>query len=845
MALSVPAQEIKLPPAAKVTVEFAKHVEPILKKRCQGCHGAAQQMNGLRLDDPEAALRGGYSGPAILPGKSAESTLIHRVSSTKKEAVMPPAGEKLSLAEIGVLRAWIDQGAVWPAAAKTNPATKPRSDHWAFQPIRKPELPDVRNRIWARNGIDRFIQARLESEGILPSEEAGRAVLLRRLSLDLTGLPPTAIEMKEWMADNRPNAYEAWVDRLLASPHYGEKWARHWLDLARYADSDGYEKDLVRPAAWRWRHWVIDALNRDMPFDQFTIEQIAGDLLPNANVDQRVATGFHRNTLTNREAGVDRAEARFEQVVNRANTVGTVWLGLTVGCAQCHDHKYDPITQKEYYQLFAFFNTAEEENIDAALPGEMGPYLRAKPEYDRKRQEILEQFGVPELQAQWEEKLREAVRKPGVDVEWDFRVTEVKAMVDSAVKILMLDPAKRSERQTRRLTDYFVRSPGLIITRNPEVAAKLKEARAKLEALEAEFPRVSEAPVLVEDPSYGPTHIAVRGDYRQPGIEVQPGTLGVLTPLKGDKVDRLALARWLVARENPLVARVTVNRIWQEFFGTGLVKTSEDFGTQGEKPSHPELLDWLASEFMDRGWSLKQLHRLIVTSAAYRQSSNARPELETRDPENRLLARQSRLRLSAEAVRDSALAASGLLNPEIGGRSVRPPQPAGIAELGYANSVKWVESKGPARYRRGLYIHFQRTTPYPQLMTFDAPDSTVACSRRRTSNSPLQALNLLNDPVFFEAAQALALRVIAEQPGEFNDRLDHMYRISLGRRPSASERERLRKLYEQQSALIEKDPAAAETIAPARPERVNAVEAAAWTGLSRVVLNLDEFITRE
>jgi hypothetical protein len=542
---------------------------------------------------------------------------------------------------------------------------------------------------------------------------------------------------------------------------------------------------------------------------------------------------------------VDRAEARFEQVVNRANTVGTVWLGLTVGCAQCHDQKYDPISQKEYYQLFAFFNTAEEENIDAALPGEMGPYLSAKPEYDRKRQEILEHFSVPALQTQWEEKLREAIRKPGVDLEWDFRVTSFKAMVDTAVKIVMLDPAQRTERHSRRLTDYFVRNPGLDITRDKELAAKLKEARGKLESLEAEFPRVSEAPILVDDPSYGPTHIAVRGDYRQPGIEVQPGTLAVLPPMKSGKSGRLALARWLVSRDNPLVPRVAVNRIWQEFFGTGLVKTSEDFGTQGEKPSHPELLDWLASEFMDRGWSLKQMHRLIVTSATYRQSSNARPEIESRDPENRLLARQSRLRLPAEAIRDSALAASGLLNPEVGGKSVRPPQPAGIAELGYANSVKWVESKGPDRYRRGLYIHFQRTTPYPQLMTFDAPDSTVACSRRRTSNSPLQALNLLNDPVFFEAAQALALRVITEQPGPFNERLDHMYRISLARRPSATERERLRKLYEDQSALLEGDRTAAGTIAPARPERVNAVEAAAWMGVSRVVLNLDEFITRE
>jgi hypothetical protein len=698
----------------------------------------------------------------------------------------------------------------------------------------------VRQRDWVRNPIDAFVLARLESEGLAPSPEAAKATQLRRVSLDLTGLPPTPEEIVEFLADNRPDAYERVVDRLLASPHYGEKWARHWLDLARYADSDGYEKDLVRPFAWRWRNWVIDALNADMPYDRFMLEQLAGDLLPNPTVDQKVATGFYRNVLTNREAGVDRAEARFEQNVNRTNTIGTVFLGLTAGCAQCHNHKYDPISQRDYYSLFAYVNNLEENDIEAPMPGETGPYMRARAEYDAKRTALLNDYEIPKFQQQYEVRLKEAVDNPGKDLEWDFQVTEFKAGTDLALKMLAIPMEKRNRRQSRIMTARFLRIVGPEFNRNKELVAKLKECREKLSKLDATLPPFTEAMAIAENGAPPRMYIAQGGDYKTEGPQVDAAPPAFLTSRAVRT--RLDFARWLASEDNPLTSRVTVNRMWQEFFGRGIVRTSEDFGTQGDAPTHPELLDWLATEFRENGWSVKRMHRLIVTSAAYRQSSKVRPELSTKDPENTLLSRQSRMRLPAELIRDTALAAGGLLNTKIGGPSVRPPQPAGVAELGYANSVKWNESEGPDRYRRGLYIHFQRTTPYPMLMTFDAPDSNVACTRRSRSNTPLQSLNLLNDPVFLEAAQGLALRVLTEPA---KDRIDYAFELALGRAPSARERERFSAYLDQQSGLAEKDPESAAKLMPMAPEGISKTEAAAWAGASRVLLNLDEFITRE
>ena len=777
-------------------VDFLGQVQPILEKRCVACHGAKVQMNGLRMDQ----------GPAGLKERLASGRVMERVTSKTKGFAMPPPEGGLSAAEIAILREWVGT-----AKLSTEPL-------WSLAPVRK------------RSGsIDSFVLARLAKEGVTASPEADRATLLRRVSLDLTGLPPAPAELDAFVEDKRPDAYERQVDRLLRSPHYGEKWARQWLDLAHYADSDGYEKDQPRAYAWRYRHWLIDALNKDMPFDQFTVEQLAGDLLPNATVEQRVATGFLRNTLTNREAGVDRDEARFEQLINRTNTVGTVWLGLGVGCAQCHNHKFDPILQRDYYSLFAFFDRTDEYDIDAPLPGELGGYLAALPEYEKKRKALLDEYQVPTLMPAWEAKMRMAIDTPGAQAEWDFALTSMKVMFDRTVRVLKTAPEQRDPRDQRRLENYFIQGQATTFALDKTKFDKIKELRPKLKALDDKLPPFTQAYVMRDDPSTPPTQVRVRGDWKNKGDRVEPNTLSALPPLKASGTpSRLDLARSLVSRENPLVARVFVNRAWQEFFGRGLVKTTEDFGKQGDRPTHPELLDWLAAEFMDNGWSVKALHKKIVMSASYRQSSKARMELETRDPENTLLARQSRVRLSAELVRDEALAASGLLNDEVGGRSVKPPQPAGIAELGYGGR-KWEVSTGRDRYRRGLYIHFQRTTPFPMLMTFDSPDGSVACTRRARSNTALQALNLMNDEVFFEAAQALAWRLEREAPATITGKLDYAYRLCLGRSPTDRERDRLAQYHDEQA-------------------RVSGEEGkglSAWVGVSRVLLNLDEFVTRE
>jgi cytochrome c5 len=824
--------------AANATAaDFARDVAPVLEKRCLMCHGAAAQMAGLRLDSREAAFR------VIKPGASAQSKLIEMVEGRGKTP-MPPSGPRLTAVDISAMREWIDAGAPWPESAPKS--TRP--GHWSFQTIARPEPPQVRAESWARNAIDRFVLARLERESVEPSAEASKRTLVRRLYLDITGLPPTPGQVAAWLADNRADAYERLVDSLLESPHYGEKWARHWLDLARYADSDGYEKDNVRPHAWRYRQWVIDALNADMRFDRFTIEQIAGDLLPGATVDQRAATGFHRNTLTNREGGVNLEQFRTEAVKDRAATVGTVWLGLTVGCAQCHDHKYDPITQREFYSLYGFFNNADEVNIDAPMAGEMGPYLTALPEYRRKRRELLGKYGVFEHMPAWEARMREARANPGKWTDWDHAYDALQKYLDNGDGLLDTPAAKRTEKQAATFEDHFVINYHRVISKELWKDLKFPELRKQLDALRAEFPALSEAQAIEERAAATrrKNFVHVRGDYRKHGAEVGETTPGFLPPLPAGPANRLALARWLVSIENPLTARVTVNRIWQEYFGRGLVRTADDFGMQGERPSHPELLDWLAARFVDSGWRVKDLHKLIVTSAAYRQASQARPDIEQRDPDNRLLSRQSRLRLPAELVRDSALQVSGLLYPAIGGRSVRPPQPKGVAELTYGNGVKWNESTGRDRYRRGLYIHFQRTAPYPQLMNFDAPDANVAACKRDRSNSPLQALNLLNDPVFTEAARSLAVRVLEDRSAAgFDARVRYAFELCFARQPSLSERETIAQYYRAQTAIYEMDRASAEAWFPLELPGASRVEAAAWAGTASVLMNSDEFITRE
>jgi hypothetical protein len=778
--LAASGPDMAEPPRA-ANVSFEKDIQPILEQRCIACHNPVIRKGGLSLVDGRGLRDGSNSGAVVVPSKAAASRLIQVVSGQDAKLKMPAEGAALSADEISKLKAWIDGGAAWPKDVFLKvPSIKPL--HWAFAPIASPQLPAVKNEAWVRNGIDRFILARLEKEEIAPSPEAEPVTLIRRVFFDLTGLPPTPAEVDKFLSEARAKpeeAYEKLVDRLLASPHYGERWGRHWLDTARYADSDGYEKDTGRPWAWRYRDWVINALNLDLPFDEFAIEQLAGDLLTNSTIEQKIATGFHRNTLTNKEGGVDQEEFRVAACVDRVNTTAKAWLGITMGCCQCHDHKYDPFTQREFYQFFAFFNSDKEIDIDAPLSGEE----------------------------------------------------------DTLKKKRSAHAAKHGELQ-KAVDDYKQKNP--TADKNDKQLAKLTKVLADHDKA---APVVSKAPTL-QLGQVRSTHLMIRGDFLRPGIEVSANVPAILPQLKSNgQPTRLDLARWIVAPENPLTRRMLVNWLWQKYFGRGLVATLEDFGTQGEKPSHPELLDYLASRVVEQRWSLKSLHKLIVMSATYRQSSKARPELKDRDPLNILLARQNRSRLEAEIVRDNALACSGLLTRTVGGPSVRPPQPPGISELTYADSAKWVASVGPDRYRRGMYTWFQRTSPYPMLMGFDAPDGVVCTVKRPTSNTPLQALTLMNDVVFIECARALGRR-LAEMKGTNTERIDAAFRTCLARQPTTEERNRLEQLFNDFHEMARKDPATSKLIGNEKLTG-DAAEIGAWTAFARTLLNLDEFITRD
>jgi hypothetical protein len=656
-----------------------------------------------------------------------------------------------------------------------------QSDHWSLQPVRRPELPAVRRTGWVRNPIDQFVLAKLEKEGISPSPEADPATLRRRLHLDLIGLPP------------RPGAPLPWheeLDRLLANEHFGEKWALAWLDLAHYADSDGYRSDAFRPRAWRWRHWVIEALNRDVPFDRFSIEQIAGDQLPRPNL---VATGFFRNTLTNREGGTDPEQFRVEAVMDRTATFSTAWLALTTNCAQCHDHKYDPITQEDYFRIFAFFNSAEERTVDAPLPGELGLWLAARAGHTEKRKALLERHDVPALQSAWEKEILRTAEEPGVRLDWDHAFDDLRTALPGGEQIVRTAPAQRDRWQARDLTDYFIANYHRVLPKEDWAQLGWEALTKQLRAVDHELPPWSEAMVLREG-TMRKSHLLERGDFRSPGREVKPAGYSALPGLGVAEPRRLDLARWLFRPDHPLTARVVVNRVWQQYFGRGLVKTSENFGTQGERPSHPELLDWLAAELMESGWQMKHLHRLIVSSATYRQSSVMRTE----DRENASLARQNRVRLPAELIRDSALFAAGLLDETVGGRS---------------------EEGG---HRRAMYLRKFRTKPAAFFTNFDAPPGYTPVCRRVVSNSPLQALNLLNDAVFQEAAAALARRL---PTGDFETRLGRLYQLVLAREASADEVRLMRETFERRRRSLAEEPA--------------------WALLASALLNTDEFLTRE
>jgi len=1043
-------------------------------------------MANLRLDQKESlfADRGGYR--IVVPGKPAESKIYQKVSASDPEVRMPPfySDRKLTPAQIELIKRWIDEGAKY-------------EQHWSFVPPQRPPVPAVKDSHWPRNPIDNFVLARLEREGLRPSPEADKATLLRRVTFDLIGLPPTPAELDSFLADKSPDAYERRVDQLLSSPHYGEKMAMEWLDLARYSDTHGYHIDSLRQM-WRWRDWVIDAYNRNMPYDEFTIEQLAGDLLPNATLEQKIASGFNRNHMIDFEGGAIPEEYHVEYVVDRVSTTGTTWLGLTVGCARCHDHKYDPIKQKDFYRMFAFFNTVPERGLDgqlgnaapvlelptpaqqqemdrfnrqiadtlAAIPEKdmvaqenqwrtaasaapdsrlpapdarlaahyefegnlvdtSGHGLNAKAtrgdvvyddgaigkaaefsgetqvdfasagDFDRDRPFALAFWAQPDgtkgleliqkrdaspnwrgyeitiddptfdgpqrprftlivrLASRWpgdaiEVKTKERVRfersrhlllnydgsgrASGVSLYLDGKPLATEAVKDHlsgsisttaalsvgdkkigrpfkgqiddlriydrvltadeplnlavelparallaelagkpVEKIESLEPEKppveadigmtdkaqtKEQQEANRIKSHQARLSEYYLTvvapeRYRKLYAQLKGLQEKKRKLQESIPTVM---VMAEMKKPRDTFVLGRGQYDNPGEKVTPGVPGFLPPLPpGAPPDRLTLAKWLVDPGNPLTARVAVNRAWQSVFGTGIVKTAEDFGTQGEPPSHPELLDWLASEFVRTGWDVKGLERLIVTSATYRQSSRATPEMAESDPENRLLARGPRFRLPAEEIRDNVLAASGLLNPKIGGPSVYPYQPKGLWEemaFGEGFSAQtYVPSTGADLYRRSMYTIWKRTVPPPSLTTFDAPDREKCTARRSRTNTPLQALVLLNDPTYVEASRALAQRAMTEAGKDPTKRIDYVFRLATARTPQPQERQVLMTIEKQELTEYRHDKASALKLLAVGESKYNAkldpAELAAWTTVASTVLNLDETITKE
>jgi hypothetical protein len=705
---------------ADAKVSFNREIRPILSEQCFSCHGfdAKHRKADLRLDTREGALAENDGVRAIIPGDPAKSELWKRLLSQDPEEVMPPPEAhkpKLTAKQLATLRRWIEEGA-------------PYEPHWAFTAPVRPTLKEK-----GPAAIDALIDQGLKEAGLTPSPEASPDKLLRRVSLDLTGLPPTPAELDAFAqarAKDPEAAYAAAIDRLLASSAYGERWGRWWLDQARYADSNGYSIDAPR-SIWKYRDWVVGSLNADLPFDRFTVEQLAGDLLPDAGEAQRIATGFHRNTPINQEGGIDVEQFRIDSVFDRVGTTGTVWLGLTVGCAQCHDHKFDPITQKEFYRMFAFFNNQKEPTMKVSDPSRDEAKLAAAVrDADQALSAFLDQR-APALQ-QWETGLTKATT----------------AKLSGQVKAALRKPAAQRNATERAL--LFAASPGATDKTFKALQKKAKDVADLRDGGPTTL-------VLKELAKTRKTHLLTAGDFTRPAEEVTPGVLSVLHAFKPDQgaVNRLDLARWIASNQNPLTARVIANRVWQAYFGRGIVETDNDFGSQGTPPSHPELLDWLAVEFVEQGWSLKSLHRTIVHTRAYRRDSANRADLIEKDPDNRLLARQTRLRLDAELVRDSALVASGILTHKVGGPPVYPPIPDGVMSLGQVKRV-WNTSKGADRTRRGLYTFTYRVTPPPAFAVFDAPDGLSTCTRRNRSNTPLQALTLLNDPAYFEAAQALA-----------------------------------------------------------------------------------------
>ena len=1020
---------------AEDKIDFRKEIFPIFESSCFACHGEEQQMGELRLDAKANALEGGVSGPSIVPGSAQASPLVRRISHAEGVNPMPMGSEKLSESQINRIRAWIDQGAEWPENVGLEQAEVSR--HWAFVSPQRPTLPAVRDEEWARNPIDRFVLARLEKEGLSPAPEADRLKLLRRAALDLVGLPPTIEEADAFVADSGNKAYEKQINRLLDSPHYGERWGRHWLDAARYADSDGFEKDKPR-FVWFYRDWVVNALNRDLPYDQFIIEQIAGDLLPNPTQDQRVATGFLRNSMINEEGGADPEQFRMEAMFDRMDAVGKSILGVTVQCTQCHDHKYDPLTQEEYYRLFAFLNNSHEgaltvytddereqrramfsemaavaDRLKTETPdwrgrmeawiekvkGDQPEWIVVQPKRDETEasgarytalddgsylaQGYAPPTSSPKFILETELQNITAVRfelmtdpnlprnGPGRSIKGTGALSELELEVapaehpEKATKVKFSRatadinlPEHSLDKMFQKLEDDcrttgpasfavdgdeetawgFDNGPGrrnqprkavftiakplanpgkmiltfsirqlhggwngddnqnhnlgrfrISLTSDPEAEAdplparvrelvgkpasdrtaadnaeifrywrttvvEWKDANERIEELWARHPEGTTQLVLNERPEKRVTKILERGDYLRPKNEVTPGVPATLHALpETDAPGRLRAAKWLASRESPTTARAMVNRIWQAYFGRGLVASPEDLGTQAEPPTHPKLLDWLAVEFMENDWSMKHIHRLIVNSATYRQSSRVTADQYRKDPYNMLLARGSRFRVEGEVVRDITLAASGLLSRKMGGPGVYPPAPEFIflPPVSYGPKV-WNTEKGEDRYRRSIYTFRFRSVPYPVLQIFDAPDGNTAVIKRERSNTPLQALTALNEDLFMESARALALKTLSEAGGDDEARVTYAFRRCLTRPPSEPESRELLNLLRAQLGRFESGELDPWELAandpkqpPALPDGTTPEQLAAWTAVSRVLLNLDETITKE
>ncbi len=816
-------------PAAGEELRFSRDILPILSDTCFACHGPdeAGRKGGLRLDLHESALGQGKSGAAaVVPGDPAKSEVIARILSTDAAEVMPPpkALRKLTAEQKELLQRWVAQGAPW-------------GKHWAYEPPVRPPLPEVTiPASQSQNPIDAFVAARLQQEGLAFSPEAPPATLARRLSLDLTGLPPSAHEFEFQAADFN---VEAFIDHLLASPRFGERWAWDWLDAARYADTNGYQGDPER-TMWPWRDWVVDAINANMPYDRFTIEQIAGDLLPDATRSQKLASGFHRNNMHNGEGGRIAEETRVENVFDRVETTATLWLAATFNCCRCHDHKYDPLAQRDYYALYDIFNQMSETGagrdgkgapaLDFSTPTEEARVAEARRKFNAVSKEVeafeLKKFPRPQGAPLTES---DAAKLPG----------------NLSVTLADREPARRTLSGVVEALAYFETDGN-----DPAYAAVLKKHLNVMRARDTAQNNVTQVMIMDQLAELRDTFILDKGAYDKP-TEVRIGG-AMPVALAGEpppeaRANRLDLARWLVARDNPLTARVTVNRYWQALFGTGLVKSVEDFGLQGEKPSHPELLDWLAVELMDSGWDIKHLIRLIVTSRAYRQSSKVTPALFERDPENRLLARGPRHRLPAWMLRDLALSASGLLNPAQGGPSVKPYQPAGIWEEATFGKKSYVQDHGDALYRRTLYTFWRRIVGPTTL--FDNAARQVCEVKAKRTNTPLHALTTLNDITYVEAARALAQRVLLATPDDADARLTELYRLALFRAPTAEEQailsERLGRLRKQYHAEPEAAAALLQVGESARDETLPATDHAAFTVLCQLVLNLDEALCKE